>query len=50
MKRTIADLKEIGIQRVGVSHCTGFRASARLAREFEDMFFLNNAGTRITLP
>ncbi|MFC1990039.1 MBL fold metallo-hydrolase [Chloroflexota bacterium] len=50
LERTIADLKEIRIQRVGVSHCTGFRASARLAREFEEMFFMNNAGTRITLP
>jgi len=50
LERTIADLKETGIQRVGVSHCTGFRASAQLAQEFEDMFFMNNAGTRITLP
>jgi len=50
LERTIADLKEIGIQRLGVSHCTGFHASARLAQEFEDIFFMNNAGTRITLP
>ncbi|MFC1994539.1 MBL fold metallo-hydrolase [Chloroflexota bacterium] len=50
LERTIADLKETGIQRVGVSHCTGFHASARLAQEFEDMFFLNNAGTKLTLP
>ena len=50
LEKTMADLKEIGIQKLGVSHCTGFRASARLAQEFEDMFFLNNAGTRITLP
>jgi len=50
LEKTIADLREIGIQRLGVSHCTGFHASARLAQEFEDIFFLNNAGTRITLP
>jgi len=50
IERTIADLKEVGIQRIGVSHCTGFPASARLAREFEDKFFLNNTGTCITLP
>jgi 7,8-dihydropterin-6-yl-methyl-4-(beta-D-ribofuranosyl)aminobenzene 5'-phosphate synthase len=50
IERTIADLKEMGIQRLGVSHCTGFHASARLAQEFEDAFFLNNAGTRLTLP
>ena len=50
IERTIADLKEMGIQKLGVSHCTGFHASARLAREFEGVFYLNNAGSRITLP
>jgi 7,8-dihydropterin-6-yl-methyl-4-(beta-D-ribofuranosyl)aminobenzene 5'-phosphate synthase len=50
IERTIADLKEMGIQRLGVSHCTGFHASARLAQEFEDAFFLSNAGTRLVLP
>ena len=49
MEKTIADLREMGIQRLGVSHCTGFPASARLSREFEDSFFLNNAGTRFML-
>jgi 7,8-dihydropterin-6-yl-methyl-4-(beta-D-ribofuranosyl)aminobenzene 5'-phosphate synthase len=48
--RTAADLKEMGVQYLGVSHCTGFNASAYLAREFGDRFFLNNAGTRLTLP
>ena len=48
--KTIANLKETGIQKLGVSHCTGFRASTRLAQEFEDAFFLNNAGTNLTLP
>jgi 7,8-dihydropterin-6-yl-methyl-4-(beta-D-ribofuranosyl)aminobenzene 5'-phosphate synthase len=48
--QTIADLKQMGIQKLGVSHCTGFRASAQLVREFEGIFFLNNAGTRLTLP
>jgi len=50
LEKTIADLREIGIQRLGVSHCTGFRASTRLAQEFEGVFFLNNAGTKLTLP
>jgi len=50
LEKTIADLKEIGIQRLGVSHCTGFPASVRLAQEFGDSFFLNNAGARLTLP
>ncbi|MFC2035778.1 hypothetical protein ACFLUJ_06635 [Chloroflexota bacterium] len=47
---TVSDLEEIGIQRLGVSHCTGFYPSARLAQEFGDIFFLNNAGTRFPLP
>jgi len=50
MDNTIADLKQMGIQRLGVSHCTGFHACAQLAREFGDIFFLNNAGNRFTLP
>jgi 7,8-dihydropterin-6-yl-methyl-4-(beta-D-ribofuranosyl)aminobenzene 5'-phosphate synthase len=50
MARTAAELKEMGVQYLGVSHCTGFEASAYLAREFSKRFFLNNAGTRLTLP
>jgi 7,8-dihydropterin-6-yl-methyl-4-(beta-D-ribofuranosyl)aminobenzene 5'-phosphate synthase len=47
---TIAKLKEFGIQKLGVSHCTGMPAAMRLAQEFGDAFFFNNAGTRILLP
>jgi 7,8-dihydropterin-6-yl-methyl-4-(beta-D-ribofuranosyl)aminobenzene 5'-phosphate synthase len=50
LRRTIVELRGMGLQRLGVSHCTGFRASALLAQEFGDAFFLNNAGTRLTLP
>lgn len=46
LDRTIAELKKIGIRKLGVSHCTGFEASARLAAEFKDIFFLNSAGSR----
>ena len=49
LTQTVADLRETGIQRLGVSHCTGFHASARLAGEFADIFFLNNAGSQFTL-
>jgi 7,8-dihydropterin-6-yl-methyl-4-(beta-D-ribofuranosyl)aminobenzene 5'-phosphate synthase len=48
--QTVADLRETGIQRLGVSHCTGFNASCWLANEFPEMFFLNNAGATLTLP
>ncbi|MBL7166811.1 MAG: MBL fold metallo-hydrolase [Dehalococcoidales bacterium] len=50
IEKTIADLRGMGIQRLGVSHCTGFHASARLSQAFEDIFFLNNAGSRFELP
>jgi len=50
LEKTVAALKEMGVQRLGVSHCTGFASSAYLAREFGNGFFLNNAGTRFTLP
>jgi len=50
INNTINNLKEIGVQKIGVSHCTGFPASVRLAEEFRETFFLNNAGMRFTLP
>jgi len=50
ISKTIADLKDMGIQKLGVSHCTGFHAAAQMAQEFEGAFFLNNAGTCFTLP
>ena len=43
-QKAIAALHEIGVRKIGVSHCTGFDASMRLAREFGDDFFINNAG------
>ena len=50
MAKTAAALKEMGVQYLGVSHCTGFNAAAFLANEFGERFFQNNAGTRLTLP
>jgi 7,8-dihydropterin-6-yl-methyl-4-(beta-D-ribofuranosyl)aminobenzene 5'-phosphate synthase len=50
LARTAADLKAMGVQYLGVSHCTGFEASVFLAREFGKRFFLNNSGSRWTLP
>jgi 7,8-dihydropterin-6-yl-methyl-4-(beta-D-ribofuranosyl)aminobenzene 5'-phosphate synthase len=45
---TIAELRELGVQRMGLCHCTGMWPEARLAREFGETFFFNNAGNRIT--
>ena len=50
LEQTIADLRRIGIQKLGVSHCTGFNAAKRLAQEFPKSFFLNNAGNSFILP
>lgn len=50
LAQTAADLREIGIKKLGVSHCTGFKASCWLANEFPDEFFMNNSGTVLTLP
>ncbi|MBN1161400.1 MAG: MBL fold metallo-hydrolase [Dehalococcoidales bacterium] len=50
LEKTAADLKEMGVQYLGASHCTGFKAAAYLAQEFGDRFFVNNSGSRWTLP
>ena len=49
MDLTVAELLGFGIQRLGVSHCTGLPASAMLAQTFGQAFFFNNTGTRVTL-
>lgn len=50
VERTIRELIELDVQKVGFSHCSGFHASMRVAQALGDRFFLNNAGTQITLP
>jgi len=50
LKRTVDDLRRLGIKKLGASHCTGFSASCRLAREFPEQFFLNNSGMVFNLP
>ena len=50
LDRIIAELKKFDIQRIGPFHCTGPIASIRLAQEFGEGFFFNNAGTRVTIP
>lgn len=47
---TGAALLEMGVQYLGVSHCTGFRAAAYLVNFFGERFFQNNAGTILKLP
>jgi len=47
--QTLAALKELGVGRLGVCHCTGMAASAVMAQEFGERLFLNNAGTVLNL-
>jgi 7,8-dihydropterin-6-yl-methyl-4-(beta-D-ribofuranosyl)aminobenzene 5'-phosphate synthase len=48
--QTVAALREIGAQRLGLCHCTDLPAASLLAQEFSETFFFNKAGTSITLP
>lgn len=48
--RTIAALKELNVQKLGLCHCTALPAITLMAREFGDKFFFNNAGTITELP
>lgn len=45
MEMTVAMLREFGVERLGVSHCTGMPAAIRLAQEFSPGFFFNNSGS-----
>lgn len=50
LEKTATALLEMGVQYLGVSHCTGFKASSYLGQIFGDRFFQNNAGTVLELP
>jgi len=49
MSETIKALKQLNIQKLGASHCTGLKSAAILAREFEATFFFNNTGVKTVL-
>ena len=48
--QTIAVLRELNIQKLGLCHCTGLKALSVLAQEFSEGFFFNQAGTVIEIP
>jgi len=50
VRLTINALKELGVERLGVSHCTGLPAASTMAQEFGERFFFNVAGTITKLP
>jgi 7,8-dihydropterin-6-yl-methyl-4-(beta-D-ribofuranosyl)aminobenzene 5'-phosphate synthase len=49
LHQTIATLKERRVRRLGLSHCTGLEAGAKLAREFGDAVAFCNVGYSLTL-
>ena len=50
LEETSRLLRELPLKRLGLSHCTGLAAGARLAREFGDTVAFCNVGYRLTLP
>lgn len=49
LEPSLRALKGFAIQRLGVSHCTGLEAATRLAQDFGQAFFFNNAGSVVEL-
>jgi 7,8-dihydropterin-6-yl-methyl-4-(beta-D-ribofuranosyl)aminobenzene 5'-phosphate synthase len=47
--QTIAALRELNVQRLGLCHCTDLPAASVLAQEFGGSFFFNKAGTVLTV-
>jgi 7,8-dihydropterin-6-yl-methyl-4-(beta-D-ribofuranosyl)aminobenzene 5'-phosphate synthase len=45
LEESIKTLKQMEIEKIGVSHCTGMRAAFRLHREFGDRFFYGCVGS-----
>jgi 7,8-dihydropterin-6-yl-methyl-4-(beta-D-ribofuranosyl)aminobenzene 5'-phosphate synthase len=44
LQKTIEKIEEFGVERIGVSHCTGMPAAMALAQRFENRFFFNHSG------
>jgi 7,8-dihydropterin-6-yl-methyl-4-(beta-D-ribofuranosyl)aminobenzene 5'-phosphate synthase len=45
LEESIKALKQMEIEKIGVSHCTGMRAAFRLQQEFKDRFFYGCVGS-----
>jgi 7,8-dihydropterin-6-yl-methyl-4-(beta-D-ribofuranosyl)aminobenzene 5'-phosphate synthase len=48
--QTIGALKELGVQKLGLCHCTDLPAASVLVQEFGSNFIFNRSGTVIELP
>lgn len=49
IQKTINELRNMGIQLIAVSHCTGEEGLRCISQEFKDKFFYNNTGKVIEL-
>ena len=49
LQKTIKELEKFGLERIGVSHCTGMPAAMALAQKFENRFSFNHAGQVIEI-
>ncbi len=49
VENAVYALKEIGVERVGVSHCTGIEAAMLLKEALGDRFFINNSGNSVSI-
>jgi 7,8-dihydropterin-6-yl-methyl-4-(beta-D-ribofuranosyl)aminobenzene 5'-phosphate synthase len=47
VNKTIAALKTMDIRQIGLCHCTGLPAVAKMVNEFGDRFIFNNAGNEL---
>jgi 7,8-dihydropterin-6-yl-methyl-4-(beta-D-ribofuranosyl)aminobenzene 5'-phosphate synthase len=47
--QSISALKELGVQKLGLCHCTDLPVISILAQEFGENFIFNKAGSRIDL-
>ncbi len=44
-EESIRALKDLGVEKIGVSHCTGVNAAFRLRQEFGDRYFYGSVGS-----
>lgn len=48
--KTITALRDLGIRKLGLCHCTDLPAMSLMAHEFRETFFFNKAGVSIESP
>ena len=48
--QSIATIRELGVQKLGLCHCTDLPVISVLAQEFGENFIFNKAGTRLEFP